>query len=128
MALDHPKPEVAAKVGGPQFPALLDCIRPRGRYGVSGAIAGPIVELDLRTLYLKDLRLIGCTIPEADVFPRLVQIIENGEIKPIIEIDRRPVGAGQVGEVSGRLVELYQNVVRGRMPAYRDWCTPVYAK
>jgi len=72
-------------IGGPQFPALLDCMRPGARYGVSGAIAGPLVELDLRTLYLKDLRLIGCTIPEADVFPRLVQIIENREIEPVID-------------------------------------------
>jgi NADPH:quinone reductase-like Zn-dependent oxidoreductase len=72
-------------VGGAQFPALLDCLRRGGRYGVSGAIAGPIVELDLRTLYLKDLRLIGCTIPEPEVFPNLVRYIEQGEIGPVID-------------------------------------------
>lgn len=72
-------------VGGPQFPALLDCLRRGGRFGVSGAIAGPIVELDLRTLYLKDLRLIGCTLPEPEVFPNLVRYIEQGEIGPVID-------------------------------------------
>ncbi|NWG21955.1 MAG: branched-chain amino acid transaminase [Chloroflexi bacterium] len=50
----------------------------------------------------------------------------GAEIKPIIEIDRRPVGTGQVGSVTARLVELYRDVVRGRASAYRSWCTPVY--
>ena len=47
-------------VGGAQFPSLLKVLRRRGRYAVAGAISGPVVELDLRTLYLKDLRLLGC--------------------------------------------------------------------
>lgn len=72
-------------VGGAQFPQLLDCLKPGGRYGVSGAIAGPIVDLDLRTLYLKDLRLIGCTVLEPEVFPNLIGYIERGEITPQID-------------------------------------------
>ena len=38
-------------VGGEDWAELLTILRPFGRYAVSGAIAGPIVELDLRTLY-----------------------------------------------------------------------------
>jgi len=79
-----PVDAVVDVVGGPQFPALLDALRPGGRYGVSGAIAGPMVSLDLRTLYLKDLRLIGCTVLEPEVFPRLIGIIERGEIRPLL--------------------------------------------
>jgi NADPH:quinone reductase-like Zn-dependent oxidoreductase len=71
-------------VGGAQFGAILNCLKRGGRYGVSGAIAGPIVDLDLRTLYLKDLRLIGCTVIEPEVFPNLIRYIENGEIKPLV--------------------------------------------
>jgi NADPH:quinone reductase-like Zn-dependent oxidoreductase len=70
--------------GGPPFPQLLDLLRRGGRYAVAGAIAGPIVELDLRTLYLKDLRLLGCTILEPEVFGNLVRYIERGEIKPVV--------------------------------------------
>ena len=36
-------------VGGSQFPHLLDLLRPGGRYAVSGAIGGPVAEIDLRT-------------------------------------------------------------------------------
>jgi NADPH:quinone reductase-like Zn-dependent oxidoreductase len=72
-------------VGGAAFTGLLDALRSGGRYGVSGAIAGPMVSLDLRTLYLKDLRLIGCTVLEPEVFPNLIGYIERGEIRPVVD-------------------------------------------
>ena len=71
-------------VGGTQFASILNTLKRGGRYGVSGAISGPIVDLDLRTLYLKDLRLIGCTVLEPEVFPNLIGYIERGEIKPVV--------------------------------------------
>jgi NADPH:quinone reductase-like Zn-dependent oxidoreductase len=71
-------------VGGAQFSALLDVLRRGSRYAVAGAIGGPIVKLDLRTLYLKDLRLIGCTVPDPDVFVNLVRYIEGAEILPVV--------------------------------------------
>jgi NADPH:quinone reductase-like Zn-dependent oxidoreductase len=70
--------------GGAGFPALLQVLKRGGRYGVAGAISGPIAELDLRTLYLKDLTLYGCTILEPQVFPNLVGYIERGEISPVV--------------------------------------------
>jgi len=71
-------------VGGPRWPELLDALVFRGRYVTSGAIAGPIVELDLRTLYLKDLTLIGSTRQDPRVFTDLVSYIEAGEIHPMV--------------------------------------------
>jgi NADPH:quinone reductase-like Zn-dependent oxidoreductase len=71
-------------VGGLQFCRILNTLKRGGRYGVSGAISGPVVDLDLRTLYLKDLRLFGCTVLEPEVFPNLIGYIEREEIKPLI--------------------------------------------
>lgn len=71
-------------VGGPAMPALLDVLRRGGRYAISGAIAGPLAKVDLRTLYLKDLTLFGCTFQEDAVFENLVRYIEAGEIRPIV--------------------------------------------
>jgi NADPH:quinone reductase-like Zn-dependent oxidoreductase len=71
-------------VGGPHWPQLPDILRRGGRYVVSGAIAGPMVPLDLRTLYLKDLTFLGCTAQHPDVFANLVRYIENGEIRPLV--------------------------------------------
>ena len=71
-------------VGGPQFPDYLELLKTRGRYAVAGAIGGPLVTLDLRTLYLKDLRLLGCTIDGPEVFRQLVGYVERAEIRPLV--------------------------------------------
>lgn len=71
-------------VGGDQWPQLLSILKRGGRYATAGAIAGPNVQLDLRTLYLKDLRLFGCTVLEPEVFANLIGYIERGEIKPLV--------------------------------------------
>lgn len=71
-------------VAGPAWPQLLDVLRTGGRYACAGAIAGPITEIDLRTLYLKDLTLFGCTFQEDAVFENLVRYIEAGEIRPVV--------------------------------------------
>ena len=71
-------------VGGAQFCGLLEVLRRGGRYAVAGAIGGPMVSLDLRTLYLKDLRLLGCTVLDETVFANLVGYIERSEIKPLL--------------------------------------------
>jgi NADPH:quinone reductase-like Zn-dependent oxidoreductase len=71
-------------VGGPAWPRLIDALRPGGRYATAGAIAGPIVELDLRTLYLRDLSFFGCTNQPTNIFTDLVSYIEAGEIRPVI--------------------------------------------
>jgi NADPH:quinone reductase-like Zn-dependent oxidoreductase len=71
-------------VGGKDWPELPNILRPFGRYAVSGAIAGPIVQLDLRTLYLKDQTFLGCTLLDDGVFARLVSLVEKAAIKPLL--------------------------------------------
>jgi len=50
----------------------------------------------------------------------------GAQISPVIEIDRRTIGAGRPGPISRELSRTYFDAVRGRLPAYRDWLTPVY--
>ncbi|NMM43216.1 zinc-binding dehydrogenase [Rhodospirillaceae bacterium KN72] len=71
-------------VGGPRWDDMIDALRDGGRYVTAGAIAGPIVELDLRTLYLRDLTLMGCTYQADSVFTDLIGYIEAGEIRPAV--------------------------------------------
>ncbi|GDX19585.1 alcohol dehydrogenase [Actinomycetes bacterium] len=75
---------VIDNVGGPHFAGELNTLKRGGRYATSGAIGGPLVDLDLRTMYLKDLTLIGCTAWDEPVFPRLVSYIESNRIKPLV--------------------------------------------
>ena len=47
------------------------------------------------------------------------------QVSPIIEIDHRPVGSGEIGPI-GRLVrDRYFEAVRGRLPEYAHWLTPI---
>ena len=75
---------VIDNVAGGGFEQLLKVITRGGRYASSGAIAGPMVTMDMRDFYLKDLRLIGCTAWDEPVFPNLIGYIERGEIKPLV--------------------------------------------
>ena len=81
-ALDTRKITVVADVvGGPYWSTLIDILERGGRYTCSGAIAGPMVEFDLRTFYLRDLTFIGSTVIDPQVMQNLVKYIEAGEIK-----------------------------------------------
>jgi len=75
---------VIDNVVGPGFPRLMKALRRGGRYASSGAIAGPIVPMDIRDVYLKDLTLFGCTAWDEPVFPNLVGYVERGEIRPLL--------------------------------------------
>ena len=72
-------------VAGPGFGQILNCLKRGGRYASSGAIAGPVVALDMRDLYLKDISIFGSTAWDEAVFPNLIRYIEAGEIKPLVD-------------------------------------------
>ena len=71
-------------VAGDQWSSFLDVLLRGGRYVTAGAIAGPLAQIDVRTLYLKDLTLFGCTFQEDEVFANLIRYIEAGEIRPVV--------------------------------------------
>lgn len=67
------------------FNDLLRVLKPEGRYTTAGAIGGPVVNLDLRTMCLKQLELNGSSQGTRKAFRRLVRYIEAGEIKPLLD-------------------------------------------
>ncbi|MDX1809975.1 MAG: alcohol dehydrogenase family protein [Sulfurospirillaceae bacterium] len=71
-------------VAGKTWGRFLEVLKPKGRYATSGAIGGAMVELDIRTLYLKDLSFFGCTVLGEEVFPNLIKMIEHKKIKPLV--------------------------------------------
>jgi len=75
---------VADLVGGSIFNDLLKLLKPEGRYTTAGAISGPVVQLDLRTMYLKQLELHGSSQGSRADFRRLVGYIEDKKIRPLV--------------------------------------------
>jgi branched-chain amino acid aminotransferase len=50
----------------------------------------------------------------------------GAQISPVVEVDRRKVGDGKVGEFTQELQNIYFGAVRGESPKYRDWTIPIY--
>jgi branched-chain amino acid aminotransferase len=47
------------------------------------------------------------------------------QVSPVVEVDHRKVGSGEIGPI-GRLVrDRYFDAVRGNLPEYRHWLTPI---
>lgn len=100
-------------VAGEKWPLLLEILKPKGRYAASGAIGGPMVTLDVRTLYLKDLSFFGCTVLEPQVFGNLVARIERKEVQPLVaetyplkEISAAQEAFGQKGHIGKIVLEV----------------------
>ena len=75
---------VIDNVAGETFGEMLKVLKRGGRYVSSGAIGGPLVTLDMRDFYLKDLTMVGCTAWDEPVFPNVISYIEKGEIQPLL--------------------------------------------
>ncbi len=85
QAIGHDKVDVVADiVGGDYFPTLLEAIKQCGYYTCAGAIAGPIVSLDLRSFYLNDITFTGATVTTPNIFGDIIRYIEQKDIKPLL--------------------------------------------
>ena len=49
-------------------------------------------------------------------------------VTPVAEIDHRKIGDGEIGNITGKLQEIYASVITGDHPNYQHWCTPVFGK
>ncbi len=50
----------------------------------------------------------------------------GAQVSPIVSIDGRKLGDGNVGPIAKELQKLYFDVVKGRVPKYKKWCMPIY--
>ena len=47
------------------------------------------------------------------------------QVSPVVEVDHRPIGSGEVGPIATAIKDRYFDAVRGRLPEYRSWLTPI---
>ncbi|GMA08693.1 alcohol dehydrogenase [Tetragenococcus halophilus subsp. flandriensis] len=71
-------------VAGDKWSQLLKILKKGGKLGMSGAIAGPIVNFDVRDLYLKDISIYGATYQTKGSMLQLIDFVEQGKVRPII--------------------------------------------
>ncbi|MCH7882312.1 MAG: zinc-binding dehydrogenase [Proteobacteria bacterium] len=95
-------------VAGPQWPQMLEVLKRGGRYVTAGAIAGPIVELDVRKLYLKDLSFFGTFgtrglgYPVNDLKKQIARILNRCVIHPNFDVDRSTIDVVRICVPIGR--------------------------
>jgi branched-chain amino acid aminotransferase len=107
----------------------------RGRV-LTPAITGSILEGITRRSLIELMRgELGLDVEERAVDRSEVYLAEEVflagtavQVVPVTRVDHRRIGDGRVGPVTRRVEELYDAVLRGGVPARRDWCEPVYAR
>jgi branched-chain amino acid aminotransferase, group I len=97
---------------------------------VTDDILEGITRATLMTLVKEEL---GLTVVERSIDRTELAVAEEAflagtgaQIVPITRVDHRPIGGGHPGRLTLELRDLYFDVVRGKKPKYRSWCTPVY--
>lgn len=75
---------VADIVAGEQVGQCLELLRVGGRYVTAGAVAGPMVRVDWRKLYLKQLSVYGVTMGTAADAQTIVGHVESGRLRPLL--------------------------------------------
>jgi branched-chain amino acid aminotransferase len=98
--------------------------------GVTDDILEGITRLAMMQLAKEELGIETVTRPidrsELYVADEVFLCGTGAQLSPVTSVDHRLVGTGEVGPITRRLTALYFDAVRGRLPAYADWLTPVY--
>jgi branched-chain amino acid aminotransferase len=91
---------------------LLEGVTRKAIIEILGNEGIPLVErsIDRSELYIADEVLLCGT---------------GVQVSPVIEVDHRPVGSGEIGPISRLIRDRYFDAVRGRLPEYRHWLTPI---
>ena len=106
----------------------------RGGVVVTPPVTEDILEGITRRTVLQLLREdLGVEVAERPIDRTEVYLAEEvfltgtgAQVTAVTRVDHRPVGSGRMGEITGRLRQLFFDVVRGRSAAHREWCAPVW--
>jgi len=92
---------------------ILEGITRAGIFEIAGYLGIPVKErsIDRSELYIADEVFLCGT---------------GAQVSPVASVDHRAVGDGRVGPISKQVSKTYFDAVRGRLPAFRHWVTPVY--
>lgn len=76
-----------------------------------------------------DLTIIERPIDRTEVYmsEELFMTGTAAQVVAVTQVDHRLIGTGRMGPITARIRELYAQIVRGRLPKYSHWNTPVYA-
>lgn len=72
-------------VGAPTLPRSVRALARGGRVVVIGATAGPMVEVDVRTLFWRQASIRGSTMANASEFTEVLAHLAAGRLRPVVD-------------------------------------------
>lgn len=72
-------------VGAPTVPRSVKALARGGRVVVIGATGGPLVEIDLRTLFWRQASVRGSTMATAAEFAAVLELLDTGRLTPVVD-------------------------------------------
>jgi NADPH:quinone reductase-like Zn-dependent oxidoreductase len=93
---------VVEHVGAATFATSMRALRRGGRLVTCGATTGSEVAIDLKPLFFKNLSVLGSTMGSRGTLHRIVQLVAEGRLKPIVD---RVLPLDQVAEAHRLLGE-----------------------
>ena len=72
-------------VGAPTIPRSIRALARGGRVVVIGATAGPVAEVDLRTLFWRQASVRGSTMADAREFEEVLGHLAAGRLRPVVD-------------------------------------------
>ena len=100
---------------------------------ITPAVSDEILEGITRAGILEIAAFLGIPVKERSIDRTELYIADEvflcgtgAQISPVASVDHRAVGDGRVGPLSKQISKTYFDAVRGRLPAFRHWVTPVY--
>jgi branched-chain amino acid aminotransferase len=101
---------------------------------ITPAVSEDILEGITRAGIMEIAAHLGITVRERQIDRSELYIADEvflcgtgAQVSPVASVDHRPVGDGRPGPMSKLISKTYFDAVRGRLPAFRHWVTPVYA-
>lgn len=104
---------------------------------ITPSVTSDVLESITRSTLIEEIcpNMLGLETVEREVDRTELYVAEEAffcgsgfEITPITSIDRFPVGNGEVGPISQRVLGAYMDLVRGVDTRFSEWRTPTYQK
>jgi len=100
---------VIDSAGGETFARAVEATRPGGRIAIYGATTGPVRELVLRTIFWRQITVLGTTMGSPADFAEMLEVYSRDGLRPVVDrvfplaeaaaAHRRMEEAGQFGKI-----------------------------
>ena len=101
---------VVDHIGPATWPQSLRSLKRDGKMVVCGATSGPVAQVDIRSLYWRQVSIIGSTMSSQQEFRDVMRLVAQGKLKPVVDrvLPMRKAGEAhkimEKGEQFGKIV------------------------